>query len=100
VQNGNSTVRVIFQIFHTKVSIDSLKSTKDLKVDYCPKCEKNVYLTTTKEELIENLSLKRCIIWDENNTLLQERKEFKESSKGFLKPEKDIAIYGDNVISQ
>jgi hypothetical protein len=75
-----------------------LNNTEDLKVDYCSKCEKNIYLTSTKEELIENLSLKRCIIWDENNNLFQERKEFKEFSKGFFKPEKDIVIYGENVI--
>ena len=70
-------------------------NTNDPKIDFCPTCKKNVYITSNKEELKKNLDLKRCIIWDENDEILNLKKNYYENNRIAIKFENNDASIED-----
>ena len=47
--------------FKCTANWNTMKLTSDKAVRHCKSCEKDVYLISTKEELLEAINLNRCI---------------------------------------
>jgi len=68
IQNGSSSYHAVDNCFEWEfrcpMELSKLQQTRDSNIDFCPSCQKNVYIVHDKQELTQKVSQGMCVVID------------------------------------